>query len=304
MKRIKDFLGRVTRIAIVLVSTFFLVWTIFAIIGIFEKNKNPIPEDSFTVIPPVILNTYYSSGDIETDHIINVFAGCEELTREEKLSIFLEDTIWECKSALERAVVFSWKNETKNRLDLFSKMSLPEFDRYLYEHNISLDRFSVVASDSVDADLWKEMVWGVYNKSPGSKFSFKKKGEGNMMLRIGADAFYNPLSKRISFKKICKKGDDGIFRPDIDIFFGEIGHSLQFYYQPCRSISRATGGIFRSFLFWPLDNSIGARRSVSDLYCLEYSRENSLEYEAHTCLRKCFDSYLEVFYSRPEDIVY
>lgn len=334
--QIFTFISKVFRFTfLLLVGLFILSWSIVALYGrFFEKEEYDF---SFEVLKPMSPeSTRYTSGDRETDIIVNYFAGYKDIPREWKVLQFYNDTLENLKEGI---------HGTQYRIDSFKNLyygiknlSPKEFDKLLLSKGVDIaDRFIFVPdqiekkiekgqigkngnvlkidsvwSEEINRESLYHIVWQLYFASNSPKLRYGESGGGLLFSWVDPDAMYDPLHKKLILLDLyTDKCSRGICRTkyewNTDLFLEELGHAKQFMEKPCSSLSGATKGLMLSL--W---RSIRSHfkiihrdpRSWSRAYNREYYISDSFEYEAHTILGDKYKNLFQEITDSYEDIGY
>ncbi|MEZ6209083.1 MAG: hypothetical protein R3B64_00725 [Candidatus Paceibacterota bacterium] len=240
-----------------------------------------------------------TSGDKNTDIVMNFFSGKEDLPQDLKLEILYEDSLTSLKKRMSQ-VGTTDRNEVFTKYEKMKSMSMSEFEEELVYDGVDIDKMFHFVPDTLDRSLLYEAVWSLYYLYGAPKIRFEPR-EKVFLYHFGIDAFYSPLKKELTLKQIYKhEKREYIF--SLDNYFDELAHARQFDVAPCRSILLGTQGIIRSFFRSIARNirfayfehkefrgSVNTskrilmmnEKTLNGSYQPEYSKEGTLEYEAH-----------------------
>ncbi len=285
------------RTSLVFTALFFAVWISIALYGfLFERGEYDLSVETFSLLSPDASN--YTSGDKETDMIVNYYAGKEDISREWKVMQFYQDTLSRLETAFRTRV--SIRDSVQSVIEEIESMSYQEFDIHLLGKGIDIEKRFYFAPDSLNSTATYQTIWKVYLSLGAPKLKYCP--NSNSFPMQYADAFYDPLNNRIFLAKLLERNTDSLknnryycYTWNPDLFLEELGHAKQFKDKPATSLSKYIYGMFnsrlvslRSFL------SYADNQTWSDAYGLEYIRRGSFEREAHLELG---GSYKQMFYS-------
>jgi len=276
------------------VCLFFLLLFSITLVGEAEKRK---PYDfSFEVMKPSSPQVAsYTSGDKETDIIVNYFAGYIDLPREWKVAQVYADTLNSVFRNISGSI--NRADSVRKIYNMLSSQSYREFDDILLAKGIDIEKRFTYVPDSIEKEKINRqslyhIVWQLYFASGSPVLRYRPSSQGFIFTLVEVDAIYDPFKGRlllVDLYKDCYVKDESwryyrCYEWDADVFLEEMGHAKQFKERPCSSISRATYGLVNS-----LGNSILSRLDIFDhhvdtwdeAYQHEYRRHNSFEYEAH-----------------------
>lgn len=287
------------------VLLFVILWTLLSVYGfIFEKGDYNLSLETFSLLSPKTSD--YSSGDLETDIIVNYYAGKKDVGRDWKVMQFYQDTLFQLNNSI------SGSDEKKDSIvgiiNKFKSMSYEEFDKYLMERSLDIEKRFYFASDSVNREVTYQTIWKIYLSLGSPKLKYCPNSKVFPMQY--ADSFYDPFNQKILLTKLLDANIDSIkncYTWNPDIFLEELGHAKQFKEKPARSLSKYFYGMLYSRLVsaWSYVSE-EKNKSWNSAYSSEYIRRGSFEREAHLELGGYYKNifYSTIFSPSYEDLCY
>ncbi|MBP6855349.1 MAG: hypothetical protein KBD26_00040 [Candidatus Pacebacteria bacterium] len=297
------------RVILFFILSFFGAWILVALYGfLFERGEYDLSVETFSLLSPDASN--YTSGDPETDMIVNYYAGKQDISREWKIMQFYQDTLFR----LELSIYGTGKvrDSIKNVIKKIESMSYEEFDIDLIKRGIDIEERFHFAPDSLNSTATYQTIWKIYLSLGAPKLKYCPNSKSFPMQY--ADAFYDPINNRIFLSKLLERNGDSLkvnryycYTWNPDLFLEELGHAKQFKDKPASSLSKYLSGMANSRFvsFWSFV-SFEKNKDWSSAYSLEYIRRGSFEREAHLELGGLYKQmFYSVVFSTPyEDIFY
>lgn len=285
------------RTSLIFSALFFSIWILIALYGfLFERGEYDLSVETFSLLSPDASN--YTSGDKETDMIVNYYAGKQDISREWKVMQFYQDTLSRLETAFRVRV--SIRDSIQSVIKKIESMSYQEFDTHLLNKGIDIEKRFHFAPDSLNGTATYQTIWKIYLSLGAPRLQYCP--NSNSFPMQYADAFYDPVNNRIFLSKLLERNVDSLknnrhycYTWNPDLFLEELGHAKQFKDKPATSLSKYIYGMFNSRFvsLWSF-LSYADNQTWSSAYGLEYIRRGSFEREAHLELG---GSYKQMFYS-------
>ena len=282
---------------LICISLFFAIWILIALYGfLLERGEYDLSVETFSLLSPDASN--YTSGDKETDMIVNYYAGKQDISREWKVMQFYQDTLSLLETVFQNRIYI--RDSIQSVIEEIESMSYQEFDTHLLNKGIDIEKRFYFAPDSLNSTATYQTIWKVYLSLGAPKLKYCPNSKSFPMQY--ADAFYDPINNRIFLAKLLERNGDSLknnkyycYTWNPDLFLEELGHAKQFKDKPATSLSKYIYGMFNSRFvsLWSLF-SHAENKTWSGAYGLEYIRRGSFEREAHLELG---GSYKQMFYS-------
>ncbi len=284
---------------------FVVLWIVIFLYGnLFERGEYDVSVEIFSLLSPETI--HYTSGDPETDIIVNYYAGKEDVGRDWKVMQFYQDTLFRLNNSISGSD--EKKDSIKRVIRRFESMSYDEFDEYLLVKGVDIGKRFYFASDSLNRDATYHAIWKIYLSLGAPKLTYCPNSKVFPMQY--ADAFYDPFHDRILLTKLLEEHIDSIQNCYVwnpDLFLEELGHAKQFREKPATSLSKYFYGMLHSGLvsIWSCISE-EKNKSWNGAYGMEYIRRGSFEREAHLELGGLYKQmfYSSIMFSSYEDLFY
>ncbi len=224
----------------------------------------------------------YTSGDSITDVFMNYFSGKYDLPLEMKAKILY----YKEKEVLEYLTkdTSSMRDTYIEVLHIYNSWDIQTYISIINRSDKNIEKHFTWIPDSINRDALYHAVWKIYFECGSPKIKVDLEPNSQFLYRFGIDEHYDPFSNTMYIHSPYEEYALD-FSWHIAPFFEELGHSKQFKERKWSSYISYCKGVCRTFYrkkryekYRTIDISI------ENSYNIEYTKEGSFEYEAHSVL--------------------